>query len=64
MATPDTTPITMPPDEALSLAIFAINTLMYPDGSAGPDLDTLECKTDEVLQTLVDMRDTLKEMKT
>jgi hypothetical protein len=63
MATPDAAPITMAPDEALSYAIFAINTLMHPDASADVDVARLELHSAAVLDALVDMRDTLKEMK-
>jgi hypothetical protein len=54
-------PVQVSYKEALDLAIFAINTLMYPDGSAGPDLDTLEVKADDVIATLVDLREVVKE---
>jgi hypothetical protein len=54
----------MPYDEAISYAIFAINTLMHPDASEAMDVDTLEQKSDDVIMTLADIRETLHEMAT
>jgi hypothetical protein len=43
--------------DALDYAIFAINTFMYPDASDGKDVMDLELKSDDVIATLVDMRE-------
>lgn len=53
----------MPYDEAISYAMFAINTLLEPGASDPVDVDDLEARSDDVLASLEDMRTTLKEMK-
>jgi hypothetical protein len=53
----------MPAEEALSFAIFAINTLMHPDASDPADVDLLEQKSDDVIESLADIRLTLKEIR-
>jgi hypothetical protein len=58
---PDPEPVLMAYEDALSMAIFAINTLMHPDASDPVDIDRLEAQSDDVLATLVDIRQTLKE---
>jgi hypothetical protein len=54
----------LPYDEAISMAIFAINTLMEPDASSDEDVDRLEAQAENVIETLADMRETLREMAT
>ena len=54
-------PVQMSYDEALTMAIFSLNTLLYPDASAPSDIDRLEARADDVIATLVDIRTTLKE---
>ncbi len=49
--------------EALDFAIFAVNTIMEPSASTPADLDRLEEKSDEVISTLVDMRETVQALK-
>jgi len=48
--------------EALDLAIFALNTLISPEGSSVEDCATLDKKADDVLETLVDIRTTIEEL--
>jgi len=48
--------------EALDLAIFALNTLISPEGSSVEDCATLDKKADDVLETLVDIRTTVEEL--
>jgi hypothetical protein len=48
---------------ALSLAIFAINTLMHPDASAAADVDELEAQSDEVIEALVELRNIYRATK-
>lgn len=43
--------------EALGLAIFALNTLLYPDASSSLDSVRLEKDADEALAILVRLRD-------
>jgi hypothetical protein len=43
--------------DALSLAIFALNTLKYPDGSSDEQMDAVEFFTDGALERLVALRD-------
>jgi len=47
-------------DEAISYAIFAINTFMHPDASSDADIARLELHSDEIIATLVDLRDTVR----
>ena len=54
----------LPYDEAISMAIFAINTMMYPDASSAEDVDRLEAQAENVTETLADMRETLRGMAT
>jgi hypothetical protein len=54
----------MPYDEAISMAIFAINTLMYPDASDPADIDLLEMKSSDVIKTLDDIRATVRGLTT
>jgi hypothetical protein len=53
-------PVQMSYDEALTLAIFCINTFMHPDASAPEDVDRLEDRSDDVIATLVDIRDAVR----
>jgi hypothetical protein len=46
--------------DALDYAIFAINTFMYPDASDGKDVMDLEAKSEEVIATLADIRETVQ----
>lgn len=43
--------------EALSFAIFALNTLRHPDASDPADLDRLDERTDDVITVLVRLRE-------
>ena len=43
--------------EALGLAIFALNTLLYPDASSPLDSVRLDKDADEALAILVRLRD-------
>lgn len=43
-------------EEAVSLAIFAVNTVMYPDASSGEDIDVLEFRSEEVIEKLASLR--------
>jgi len=52
----------LPIGVALDLSIFAINTLLYPDASSPEDMDMLEAKAEDVIETLADIRTTLQEM--
>lgn len=45
--------------EAVSFAIFGLNTLMHPDASAPEDVDALEAHVDGVIETLVELREWL-----
>jgi hypothetical protein len=51
----------MPYDEAISYAIFAINTLLEPGASDPADVDLLEMKSSDVIKTLDDIRATIRE---
>lgn len=42
--------------EALDYAIFAINTILYPEASDPDDLDRLEERADEVITALATRR--------
>jgi hypothetical protein len=53
-------PVQMPYERALSMAIFAINTLMHPDASSAEDVDRLEAESDDVIATLVDLREAVR----
>jgi hypothetical protein len=56
----DREPVQMSYKEALDMAIFAINSWMHPDASSDVDLDDLEARADDVIATLVDMRETVQ----
>ena len=45
--------------EALDYAIFAMNTLAEPQGSSDEDMARLDLHSDEIIETLVDMRSTV-----
>jgi len=47
-------------EDAISYAIFAVNTLIHPDGTGDEDFARLELHSDEVLTTLVDLRETVQ----
>jgi len=47
-------------EDAISYAIFAINTFMHPDASSAVDIQNLEENSDEVISTLVDIREAVK----
>lgn len=47
-------------DEAISYAIFAINTLQHPDASGDADVARLDLHADEILASLVDLRETVQ----
>jgi len=47
-------------DEAISYAIFAINTLMEPSASSDEDCARLELHSDEIIAALVDIRETVR----
>lgn len=53
----------MPMGRALSMGIFAINTLLHPDASADADVAVLEAESDEILSALVELRDIYRETK-
>jgi hypothetical protein len=55
-------PVILPYKDALDLAIFAINTLLYPDASSDEDMDRLDEQAENVIATLDDIRITLKEL--
>ena len=55
-------PVLLPYKDALTMAIFCINTFMHPDASSPEDVDRLEDKSDDVIATLVDIRNTVKEL--
>lgn len=64
--TPAVTPRTgdMEMGEALSYAIFCINTFMHPDASEAADVDRLEAHSDEVVEALFELREIYKATKT
>jgi hypothetical protein len=45
--------------EALDFAIFALNTLMHPDASGALDVQEMEDRSEEIIETLADMRSTV-----
>jgi hypothetical protein len=47
----------MKAEQALSLAIFAVNTLQHPDASSTEDVLRLDAAADDVLTALVRLRD-------
>ena len=53
---PDLDPDPTTPVGALSAAIFALNTLQFPDASAPVDVMRLAAMTDDAIATLVEMR--------
>ena len=55
----DAPPKQMSYKEALDMAIFAVNTLIFPDGTSQPDFERLEENAEIVIETLVDMRSTV-----
>ncbi len=44
-------------DEALGIAILAINTLLYPDATSDAQFDALQFHAESVIETLANMRD-------
>jgi hypothetical protein len=47
-------------DEAISYAIFAINTITDPSASSDADIARLDLHAEEVLASLVDLRETVR----
>jgi len=45
--------------EALDYAIFCMNSWMHPDASSEMDIDRMEARSDEIIATLVDIRETV-----
>jgi hypothetical protein len=53
-------PVQLPYKDALDLAIFCLNTFMHPDASSDEDVARLELHSDDVIATLVDLREVVK----
>jgi hypothetical protein len=46
--------------DAIDMAIFAINTWMHPEASSAGDISALEILSDDIIATLVEIREILK----
>jgi hypothetical protein len=53
----------MEPTEALSLGIFAINTLVEPDASSDRDVEHLLEHAEAAAETLAQLRDSAERLK-
>jgi hypothetical protein len=53
-------PVQMSYKEALDYAIFAINTIMHPDATSDEDFYRLDAESDNVIATLVDLREAVQ----
>ncbi|WP_263729984.1 hypothetical protein [Cellulomonas sp. SG140] len=54
---PTSDPETLSDAEVLTLAIFAMNTALYPESSSGADIEELEAKADRAIERLAEMRE-------
>jgi hypothetical protein len=50
--------------DAVSLGIFALNTLAHPDGSSAEQLDALDFFTDGAIERLAELRTRLEGLTT